>query len=202
MKSLRRRAHAFRDLLPILIVVGIVLTARSSLADHYHVPSGSMLPSLHVGDRIAVDKSAYGLRLPLTHLQLIGGQAPQRGDVVVFPSPETSDVLVKRVIAVGGDLVEVHGGRVSIDGTQVPMLVHDGELSELLDDGPHDVRLEGGGGPDFGPKRVPAGHVLVLGDNRGNSHDGRLFGFVANDRLLGRVVGVFVRNGRPTWRTP
>jgi len=196
------RSHALRDLLPVVIVVGIVLTARSSLADHYHVPSGSMLPSLHVGDHIAVDKSAYGLRIPLTHVQLMGAQAPQRGDVVVFPSPETGEVLVKRVIAVGGDLVEVHKGRVSIDGTKVPMMVRDGELEEVLDDGPHEVRLDDGGGPEFGPTRVPAEHVLVLGDNRGNSHDGRFFGFVPDDMLLGRVVGIFLRDGHPTWQVP
>ncbi|MFW5739836.1 MAG: signal peptidase I, partial [Myxococcota bacterium] len=189
-KPVQKPIRRVREVLPALIVLAILLTARSSFADHYYVPSGSMLPSLEAGDRIAVDKRAYGLRVPLTHVRVLDESPPRRGDVVVFPSPETGDVLVKRVVAIGGDVVEVREGRVAIDGEPVRLRREGGLVVELLGESRHAVRFDGGGGPDFGPARVPADHVLVLGDNRGNSHDGRLFGFLPNDRLLGRVVGV------------
>lgn len=197
----RRRADRIKDFLSIATAVVVVLFARSSLADHYHVPSGSMLPSLHEGDHIAVDKSAYGLRVPLTDLRIAEFDTPHRGDVIVFPSPETGDVLVKRVIAVGGDVVTVRAGRVAIEGK--PAAIHqalDGLVEDLYGVR-HGVRLEDGG-PDFGPVRVPDHYLLVLGDNRGNSRDGRFFGWVPVGTVRGRVIGVFYRHGALTWTTP
>jgi signal peptidase I len=201
MRSQTRRRFGLHDIVSILLGAAVVLTVRSSLADHYHVPSGSMLPSLHEGDRIAVEKCAYSLRLPLTHLRVARYEQPSRGDMVVLESPESGIVLVKRVVAVGGDLVAVRQGRISLNGTPVPIQRNDGELLEELGPIPHVVHI-GDGGPDFGPALVPADHVLVMGDNRGNSHDGRSFGFVPVDAVLGRVMGVFVREGSPTWVTP
>jgi signal peptidase I len=181
----------------------LVLTfARASLADHYVVPSGSMEPTVKVGDRILVNKAAFGWRVPFTDLWLGSPSLPERGSVIVLESPEPGPVLLKRVVALPLDLVEVRGGRLTINGAAVPVgadLDDPGSLVEYL--GPaHHIQLELGGGRDFGPQVVPADKVLVLGDNRGNSRDGRYFGFVDVTTLRGRALGIYARSGRPTWR--
>lgn len=189
-------ASSKRSFLRTVVQVGsaaaVALTARASLADHYRVPSGSMEPTVHVGDRIVVSKASYGLRVPMTDTYLLHFGGPARGDVVVIEPPDDESrsamdadmlgsVLLKRVVAVEGDLVEVKEGRVHIDGREVPE---------------SGISLEAGFGPDLGPVRVPRGKVLLLGDNRGNSRDGRTFGFVDREHVLGRAVGVVARDGR------
>ncbi len=180
-------------------MVAVVLVGRSSLADHYRVPSGSMQPTVHVGDRVLVNKAAYGLRLPGTAIWLTEVSMPRRGDVVVLSSPEDGVVLLKRVVAVAGDQVEVAAGHLRLDGRRVKVEWVGEMTMERLDDNPHPVSFLAGGGPDFGPVRVPAGHLLVVGDNRGNSHDGRSFGFVRGEDLLGRAIGVYWRGGGLSW---
>jgi signal peptidase I len=170
-----------REYLPFALFLLCLFAARSSLADHYLVPSGSMEHALYAGDRVVVDKRAYGLRVPFTLAKMQPGAGAARGDVVIFDSPVDGTRLIKRVVAVGGDLVEVRSGRVRIHGRP-------DEENAILS-------LAYGGGPDFGPARVPPGEVLVLGDARGNSHDGRFFGFVHEDALYARALGVYYRSG-------
>ncbi len=153
-----------------------LFSARASFADHYRVPSGSMEPTVQVADHVLVMKAAYGLRVPLTDTYVIGPRTPTRGDVVVLSSPEDSQVLLKRVVAVGGDQVEVRDGRV--------LVTRDGQR---LQEG-YPVTLAAGTGPDLAAARVPDGKLLVLGDNRGNSHDGRVFGWVDERAVLGRAL--------------
>jgi signal peptidase I len=184
MPRCHRLPPRLRELAQLLILVAVVLTGRASLADQYTVPSGSMEPTVRVGDRVLVNKLAYGLRVPLTDVYLTRFAVPARGDVVVLLSPENGIVLLKRVVAVPGDRVQVAGGMVAINGVPEPT---------------HPLALENGGGPAFGPITVPPDQFLVLGDNRGNSHDGRSFGFVRRGAILGRAVGVFLRDGSPTW---
>src|SRR5688572_31937720 len=105
-----------REYLSFALMVLGLFAARSSLADHYLVPSGSMDRALLPGDRVMVDKQAYGLRVPFTLAKLGEGAAPARGDVVVFDSPADGTRLIKRVVAVGGDVLEVRGGRVLVNG--------------------------------------------------------------------------------------
>lgn len=188
----------FREWLPVLLMIGLVLVTRSTLADHYHVPSGSMEPSLVPGDHVLVSKSAFGYRLPFTNKVLIAGDEPARGDVVIFDSPQDGVRLIKRVVAVGGDQVAVHGGKVYIDGQALARPSSDVERYRR---GAVPLKLEHGGGPDLAPVSVPPGHVLVLGDHRGNSKDGRYFGFVPVEALYGRARGVFWRSSTgPTWQ--
>ena len=186
-----KRSSFLRTVLQVGSAAAVALTARASLADPYRVPSGSMEPTVHIGDHIVVSKAAYGLRIPLTDTYLIHFAAPARGDVVVIEPPDDvaktaveadviGSVLLKRVVAVEGDLVEVRDGRVHIDGR---------EIAEAR------ISLDAGGGPDLGPIRVPRGKVLLLGDNRGNSRDGRSFGWVDRERVLGRAVRVVARDG-------
>jgi signal peptidase I len=201
-RALRRgsgKRRGLRDVASVLAAAAIALSARSSLADHYVVPSGSMEPTVHVGDRIFVDKLAYGVRIPLADVYAIDGTEPARGDVVVLASPEDATVLLKRVVAVPGDVVRVVDGRVSIDGVSAPIVERDGGLVEELGAATHAVDLDSGGGPDFGPVRVPPRRFLVLGDNRGNSKDGRFFGLVDRDAIKGRAARVFARDGRMAW---
>ena len=160
MPQPRRLPAAAREAIKLILVVAVALTGRATLADQYTVPSGSMEPTVRVGDRVLVSKIAYGLRVPLTEHYLARFAPPARGDVVVLVSPEDGRVLLKRVAAVPGDRVEL-GGR------------------EVI---------------------VPPDRYLVLGDNRDNSHDGRAFGLVERRAILGRVKGVFWRDGAPTWR--
>ena len=168
-----------REYLPFAFAMLCLLSARSSLADHYLVPSGSMENALFAGDHVLVDKRAYGLRVPFTLEKMAPGAQPRRGDVVVFDSPADGTRLIKRVVAVGGDLVEVRGGRVRINGEP--------EHAATLN-------LDYGGGPDLGPMRVPPGKLLTLGDARGNSFDGRYFGFVDEQTIYARAVAVFFRS--------
>ncbi len=148
-----------------------------------------------------MNKAAYGLRVPVSETYVAYAAAPARGDVVVLTSPADGKVLLKRVAAVPGDVVEVRGGRIAIDGRFTPVHANDGALVEELDGHTHELNDDFGGGPDFGPTRVPEGRFLVLGDNRGNSLDGRFFGWVARDAILGRAVAVCIRDGRPTWQS-
>jgi signal peptidase I len=177
--------------------------ARSSLADHYHVPTGSMIPTVEIGDRVLVNKLAYGLRVPFAGGSLVRFGGPVRGDVVVLESPENGDTLLKRVVAVPGDTVEVHGGQLRINGVPVPV-EHQAQggadrLIERLGPRPHLLRITRGGGYDFPPTQVGADEYLVMGDNRGDSHDGRAFGLVHRQAIFGRALSVWLRGGHLTW---
>ncbi len=188
-----------REALPLLVLLLLLGTARASFANHYQVPSGSMQPTLQPGDRVAVDMSAYGLRVPFTRHVLVQRGVPSRGDVAVFNSPADGVRLIKRVVAVAGDHVRLRDGRLTIN--DVPLALDDGAPVE--DFGTRLARLDlaDGGGPDIPGVVVPPGHVLVLGDHRGRSADGRWFGFVEADALYGRAVAVYWRRGEgPGWQ--
>jgi len=188
-----------RDAATLAVLIGILSAGRSSLADHYQVPSGSMQPTVAIGDRILVSKLEYGLRVPFTTCHLWYFDPPQRGDVVVLESPETGETLLKRVGAVPGDVVAVRDGRLWLHGAAVPIAEHGDTVAERLGEGDHRIGLWHGGGPDFGPLPIPEDHFLVLGDNRGASRDSRVFGLVHRDAMLGKAAAVYYRDGL-TWR--
>lgn len=186
-----------RDLIRLLGFAVCFLAARSSLADHYVVPTGSMQPTVLPGDRIIVNHLAYDVRVPFVGASLARSGDVERGDVVTLTSPENGDRLLKRVVAVPGDLVTVRNGRITIGATAAPI---DRDAQEALGDVVHGVRLTRSGGPDFGPTIVPAGEYLVMGDNRGESHDGRSFGLVPRSAITGRAFAVLWRAGMPAWQ--
>lgn len=188
-----------REAMFLGVVALAVFGARSSLADHYIVPSGSMEPNLVPGDRVFVDKTAYGLRVPFLGWRLTPGALPKRGDVVILDSPESGVRLIKRVVAVAGDTVRVRGGHLAIDGAR--MSAPQEPDVEVFGDHKVALNLDFGGGPRFGPETIPAGHVLVMGDARGNSRDGRAFGPVPVESVYGRAHAVFRRRGEGfTWK--
>lgn len=192
----RRLLRDYGALLLLIVLMGV---ARSSFANHYVVPSGSMEPTLQVGDRVAVDMSAYGLRVPFTTIELLGRDRPRPGEVVVFKSPADGTRLIKRVVAVGGQVVELVDGRLRIDG--VPLQVGGGDEAERFGARVAALDLDDGGGPDIAPLRIPEGKVLVLGDHRGRSADGRYFGLVDERAFYGKALGVFWRSGEgPVWK--
>jgi signal peptidase I len=184
----------------LAVFVGAMLSARSSLADHYQIPSGSMMPTIQIGDRVVVNKVAYGMRVPFSEVQLLRFSGPERGDVAVLRSPENEDTLIKRVVAVPGDVVMVRGGRLWLNGRPVPIEGTGAHPRERIAGSDHPISFEDGGGPDFGPVRLRAEQYLVMGDNRGNSRDGRSFGLVDRKAFLGRAIAVFWSGGRPAWR--
>jgi signal peptidase I len=195
----------------IVVIVVLMIIGRSSLADHYYVPSGSMENSLLPGDRVVVDKTAYGVRLPLTKVDLFGESTPRRGDIAVFDSPLDGTLLIKRIVAVGGDLVRLRDGRLSINGRELaasfgrgsdaPLSGQQRAVVELFERRRAWLNLEAGGGPDINDLRVPTDMVLALGDHRGNSRDGRYFGLIHEKDLLGRAMRVYFRRGEGfVWR--
>jgi signal peptidase I len=188
-----------RELPPLLLTIALLVVARSSFANHYQVPSGSMMPALQPGDRVLVDMSAYGLRIPFTSVELIARGRPAPGEVVVFKSPADGTRLIKRVVAVGGQRVALRDGRLHVDGR---MLADDRRsTTERLGARLVALDLTDGGGPDIAPVHVPEGMVLVLGDHRGASADGRWFGLVPERTFYGRALGVYWRRGQgPVWK--
>lgn len=184
LKSLLRSEWGQIALLAVMLLAG-----RSSLADHYHVPSGSMEYSLMPGDRVVVDKTAYGIRIPFTKIDLVAVGKPEAGEIAVFDSPESGVLLIKRIVAVGGDRVDLIRGRLWVNGEPVAT---DSALTEENWDGRiGQLNLEHGGGPDIRGILLPEGTVLALGDHRGNSRDGRYFGLISESELYGRAVGVY-----------
>jgi len=182
------------------LMVCLVLVARSTLADHYHVPSGSMEPALMPGDHVVVNKAAYGFRVPFTKQVIALSDRPERGEVVIFDSPLEDIRLIKRVVAVAGDEVAVRRGRVFINGEALG-LPSDPDTEQYGSRLVH-LNLGKGGGPDLSVTTVPENHVLVLGDHRGNSRDGRYFGTVPMNEIYGRASGVFWRRkDGPLWQS-
>jgi signal peptidase I len=184
----------------IAFMLGIVMF-RSACADWSVVPTGSMQPTIQIGDRIMVDKAAYDIRLPLTHISLIHLADPQRGDIVVLDSHAANERLVKRVIGVPGDQVALRDNVLYINGvaaTYSPISV-DGIHDDQRDPARYDVERLGtlqhlvrlslyrpSDRRDYGPVTVPASQYLLMGDNRDNSMDSRYLGFFPRSEIVGR----------------
>lgn len=198
----------FRELQPVLLMLIVLLSFRSAIADWNHVPSGSMKPNIVEGDRIAVNKLAYGLKLPFTRWTVLEWAKPKRGEVIVFWSPADEKRYVKRVIGLPGDTIEVQGQRLLVNGQQA-------DYQELAHRGIQVMResLQGKGWPiglsdpqpaagAFGPVEVPDGGLFVMGDHRDRSLDSREFGFVESERVIGRAIAVAISLDASQWYRP
>lgn len=189
----------------IIVILVTMLCIRSSLADWYHVPTGSMLPTIQVGDRIFVNKAAYRLDVPFTNIGLTPITLPARGDIVVFDSQQADVRLIKRVIGLPGDTVSLRNNQLKINGQ--PLDYEPGQdqiLFEQLDNVPHQIQLTGPSNKfsSFHQVKVPADHLLVLGDNRNHSADSRVYGFVPVNELAGQALSVIVSFDRENYYLP
>ena len=182
-----------KEVAPILLTLVLVTAARSSFADHYYVPSGSMENTLFAGDRVIVDKTAFGWRIPYTKIDVIGGTRPQPGEVAVFDSPADGTLLIKRIVAVGGQVVSLHSGHLFVDGKS--MAPNGAGAEEVFASRVAELNLADGGGPAIDRLVIPEGKLLAIGDHRGNSLDGRYWGFIDERELYGRAVAVYFRKG-------
>ncbi len=193
----------------VWLLIAVMLAFRSAIADWNRVSSSSMTPSILAGDRIIVDKLAYGLRIPFTQRRLARWAQPARGDVVTFVSPLDGRLLVKRVIGLPGDGVALRNNVLSINGRMAAYRTLTAAEAGIEGDRPHPpqryfresilgashlIALHPQGrsnsGRNLPPSAVPKGHYLLLGDNRDNSEDSRAIGFVDAKRILGRATAV------------
>jgi len=215
-----RLRHWWRqEILPALIVALALFSVRSSLADWNDVPSGSMQPTILVGDRIFVNKLAYDLKVPFTTWHVAEWSNPQRGDIVVFYSPYDGTRLVKRVVGLPGDAVELRDDQLVINGSSVNYRPLEAEISDQLPEAerrsslfaaeqlpahPHAVMAIPSlpAKRTFGPVNVPAGQYFVMGDNRDNSFDSRYFGTVERRRIVGKATAVVVSLDRSRYWLP
>jgi signal peptidase I len=203
-----RAAQCWRkEIRPLLILAVILFSLRSSLADWNDVPTGSMKPTILEGDRVLVNKLAYDLKVPFTRIHIAEWSNPQRGDIVVFFSPHDGQRLVKRVIGLPGDTLELHDNILILNGQTVEYQALAEEV--MTDLAPADrhgrvfatEQLPGqthavAGNPavparrSFAPQRVPEGHYFMMGDNRDDSFDSRYYGPVKRKAIIGRATAV------------
>lgn len=184
------------------LMILAIFSFRSAIADWNDVPTGSMRPTIMIGDRIVVNKLAYDLKIPFTEISMATWSDPSRGDIVTCWSPQSGDRLVKRVVAVPGDSIAMQGGRVLINGQPLQYELTTAEESESLPDRvfftenltgvlhtvAHDPQKRAL--RDFGPVQLGEDEYFLMGDNRDNSADSRYFGFVDRSAICGKVIGL------------
>ncbi|MDH5300484.1 MAG: signal peptidase I [Gammaproteobacteria bacterium] len=188
-------------------VILVVLLLRSFLVEPFRIPSGSMLPTLEVGDFILVNKFSYGIRLPVVDYKVVEVGSPQRGDVLVFRYPkDPSTDYIKRVVGLPGDHIEYRNKTLYVNGqlmskeyigpymgsvTGMP-LAGLNRMQEMLDGVRHDILIENGKPRIDGEMIVPAGQYFVMGDNRDNSNDSRFWGTVSEEFLVGKAFMIWM----------
>lgn len=181
----------------------IISSLRSALADWNDVPTGSMKPTIQEGDRVVVNKLAYDLKVPFTTKEIAKWGDPKRGDIVVLFSPEDGTRLVKRVVAIPGDKLELRDEKLLVNGQAAtwkavaqqfdPQQGQTMVLQESVLGISHKVMLSpmyGGEKSTFGPLIVPQGYYFVMGDNRDNSKDSRFIGAIPRQQIVGKALGV------------
>jgi signal peptidase I len=199
------------ELFPVLL---LVLVFRGFIFEPFRVPSNSMMPTLLTGDFILVNKFDYGLRLPLLNSKIIDFSKPERGDVIVFRYPNYEHTagysgvdFIKRVVALPGDTISYEKDQLTINGETVDYRkigayqgVDSGkamsgyrQVRELIDHADHDILLHPlGHSRELSKTTVPEGHYFVMGDNRSHSSDSRFWGYVPEDYILGRAIGIWM----------
>jgi signal peptidase I len=193
-----------RSFFPIVL---IVLLLRSFIAEPFRIPSGSMMPTLLVGDFILVNKFTYGIRLPVINKKIIELNEPKRGDIVVFRYPKDPSVdYIKRIVGVPGDKIVYHNKQLTINGVpakQVSIGRYQGvgqgedmtgaeELSEDLTGVEHDILIRNGVPTVEFAYVVPEGNYFAMGDNRDNSNDSRYWGPVPEANLVGKAFFIWM----------
>jgi signal peptidase I len=201
--------HLLHEAKSLAITVLVLFAIRSAIADWNDVPTGSMKPTIIEGDRVFVNKLAYDLKVPFTQWHLAEWDNPHRGEIVVFFSPADGQRLVKRVIGLPGDVIELRNDQLFVNGKGIsyePLATkYINELpateqpqhqfaTEDLASRPHPVMATPSlrAPRNFGPVTVPAGQYFMMGDNRDNSFDSRFYGCVDRNRIVGRASAVVI----------
>lgn len=204
---------------PFAVIVIVLCSFRSAVADWNDVPTGSMKPTILEGDRIFVNKLAYDLKVPFTDWRIVEWGQPQRGDVVILFSPDDDVRMVKRVIALPGDRVEMRNNQVFINskpasyGPLAPRIIQQIDSDErprhrfyleTIDASVHPIMTTPAipARRFFKPVLVPAGHYFVMGDNRDSSRDSRWFGLVSRKRIVGEALAVVISLDRNRYYAP
>jgi len=185
-ERIRREAREWTESIVIAVILALVI--RAFIVQAFKIPSGSMVPTFLVGDRIFVNKFIYGARIPLTDIRLPAVRSPQRGDIIVFRSPEEPKKdFIKRLVAFGGETVEIRDGRIIVNGEPLAS--------------PRSIRSityynRGEYGKESERVTVPKDSYYVLGDNSASSRDSRYWGFVPQKNLIGKAMFLYWPIGR------
>ena len=192
-----------KSFFPVILVVFFI---RSFIVEPFKIPSGSMMPTLLAGDFILVNKFTYGLRVPILNNTFIETSHPKRGDVFVFHYPPDPSIdYIKRVVGLPGDKIAYRDKQLYINGQKLPVsfagdyqyvgsglnMVNAKRYQEQLGDKKHDLLIEENRITIDGEVEVPAGHYFAMGDNRDNSSDSRVWGFVPEANLVGRAFFIW-----------
>jgi signal peptidase I len=214
MSETQQEAHGKRSFYkewvePFLIAAVVALFIRQFVVEAFKIPSGSMIPTLTIGDHLLVNKFIYGPRIPFTDSRIFDGKEPKRGDIIVFKYPQDeSKNFIKRVVGIAGDKIQIISGNLSINdqvvlitptGPPADKSVEAGQsfgkpmlFMEQLSTVRHTIQyFHDQRGENFGPKIVPQDSVFVMGDNRDNSQDSRYWGFVKRNKILGRALIIY-----------
>jgi signal peptidase I len=196
---------------PVLL---FVLVLRSFLVEPFQIPTGSMIPTLKVGDFILVNKYAYGIRLPVAGTKIIDVGDPERGDSMVFIPPHEEEYFIKRVIGLPGDRVRYQNKTLYINGVEQTQVFQQEvrefrprqlEFEETFGDKPHAIYRNLYNDPRVQEWVVPEGHYFMMGDNRDQSNDSRFWGFVPDENVVGRAFAVWMHKdpglSMPTFST-
>jgi signal peptidase I len=203
-----------KSFFPVLL---IVLVLRSFLVEPFQIPSGSMIPTLEVGDFILVNKYTYGLRLPVVGTKIVEMNEPERGEVMVFIPPHDKRYFIKRIVGLPGDTIRYEDKVLSVNGEQILSEVIDSVqiempngmeqsgvlLNETLGEVQHRTQIVSTPARDGGRNVwvVPEGHYFMMGDNRDNSADSRVWGTVPEENIVGKAFAVWMHK-EPGWSLP
>ncbi len=181
-KKMKQKSWVRENLEAVIIAIILALFIRTFIVQAFKIPSGSMLPTLQIGDHIIVNKFIYGIKVPFSGTVLVPLKDPQRNDTIVFKYPKDPKLdYIKRVIGVAGDTVEIRKKKVFINKKPFNDVYGFFQNLKILSS----VR------DNFGPVTVPPGKLFVMGDNRDNSYDGRFWGFVDLEAVRGKAFLIY-----------
>lgn len=187
----RGKTSAIREWVESIVVAFVLaMFIRTFFIQAFKIPSGSMIPTLLVGDRLMVNKLRYGPKVPFTRQRLPGLGEMQRGEVIVFVFPDDPKRdFIKRLVAFGGETVEIREGDIYVNGNRV----EDPEIDNIF------YYNRGDFGESSEVIRVPEGSLFVLGDNSASSHDSRFWGFVPEVNVIGKAEFIYWPLNRIRW---
>jgi len=184
-KQTKKKSVTREYLEAIIVAVILALVIRTYVLQAFKIPSGSMLPTLQIGDHLLVNKFIYGTKIPFKDSRVLAWKVIKKGDIVVFKFPKDRSIdYIKRVVGTAGDTVEVLNKKVLINGEAVDDSNAHFTSSSILPAlvGPRD---------NYGPVKIPQGKIFVMGDNRDNSYDSRFWGFVDKNDVLGKALVIY-----------